>query len=90
MSRNRKCKHGAIYFRFDYPLSSQGVFFDNLTIDGYGCMEGGIAREDVDSVEYRGTEVKPLLEIFGGMHEIDGAAAAHVKELFEITQLQIA
>lgn len=87
--RKRKCKHGTTYFRFDFPLSSEGVFFDNLTIDGYACMEGPVVYADIDSIEFRGVEVKPLLEILGAMYEIDLAAEDHAKGLFEISQLQI-
>ena len=90
MAHLRKCKHGSIYFRFDLPLTSEGVFFDNLTIDGYGCIENGKPCADIDSVEYRGVEVKPLLEIFGTMHEVDSSAADHVKGMFEISQLELA
>ncbi|HEY8690558.1 MAG TPA: hypothetical protein VIM07_15080 [Chitinophagaceae bacterium] len=88
MSRKRKCNHGSIYFRFELPLTSEGVFFDNLTIDGYGCQnEEGKPEADIDSVEFQGVEVKPLLEIVGGMREIDAAAADHVRGLFEVSQI---
>ncbi len=88
MGRIIKCRHGSIYFRFDMPLTSEGVFFDNLTIDGYGCVVNGRPQADIDSVEYRGVEVKPLLEILGGMHQVDSAAFDHVKRLFEISEVQ--
>lgn len=89
MSRKRKCTHGSVYFRFELPLTSEGVFFDNLTIDGYGCRNlNGMAEADIDSVEFQGVEVKPLLEILGGMHEIDAAAEDHVRGLFEISQIK--
>jgi len=88
MPRQHKHNHGSIYFRFDFPLTSQGVFFDNLTIDGYGCIEHGQPQADIDSIEYRGVEVKPLLEIMGGMQQVDAAATDHVRGLFETTQIQ--
>jgi len=69
------------------PLTSEGVFFDNITIDGYGCNDEGKPQADIDSIEFRGVEVKPLLEILGGMKEIDAAAEDHVKGLFEISQI---
>lgn len=87
MPNNRKCNHGSVYFRFELPLTSQGVFFDNLTIDGYGCQEEGKSHADIDSVDFRGVEVKPLLEILGAMQEIDAAAEDHVKGLFEVSQI---
>jgi hypothetical protein len=85
MPESIKSKQGSNYFRFDYPLTSQGIFFDNLTIEGYWCMENEKPSVDIDSVQYRDTEVKPLLEIFGGMQEVDMAAEAHVRGIIENT-----
>lgn len=88
MPSKQKCKQGSTYFRFELPLTSEGVFFDNLTVDGYGCQdESGKPQADIDSVEFQGVEVKPLLEILGGMKDIDAAAADHVNGLFEESQV---
>ena len=91
MPHKHKCKPGSTYFRFELPLTSEGVFFDNLTVDGYGCQDDeGKPQADIDSVEFQGVEVKPLLEILGGMKDIDVAAEEHVKGLFEVSQLATA
>lgn len=90
MSRLRKCKHNTIHFRFDMPVNPDGVFCGNLTVEGYGCMEGHKYSADIDSVEYEGAEIKPVLELHGGMKLIDAAAEHHVEGLFQLNQLQVA
>lgn len=79
---NKKCTHDTIQFMFDMPVNQTGIFCGNLTIEGFGCQQGHRYNADIDSVEYEGTEIKPVLELLGGMAKIDAAAEAHVKELF--------
>ncbi len=89
MARIKKCKKDTIYFRFDMPVNHEGENHGNLTIEGYGCMEGQKSMADIDSIEYEGTEIKPVLELMGGMFKIDAKAAEYVKELFEDAQVRI-
>ena len=87
---NKQHKPNTTYFRFEMPVTSNGTFMGNLTIEGYGCMEGRKIIADIDSVCYENTEIKPVLEIFQGMTEIDAAAHTYVCDLFQETQLPVA
>lgn len=81
MSRN--CKPGAESFTFEMPLNSNGLFIGNLLIEGFGCKENGKCNADIDHVFYENLDIKPVLEVLGGMTEIDAAATNHVKSMFE-------
>jgi len=72
------------------PVNQEGINCGYLTVEGYGCFEDGKYNADIDSVEYEGTEIKPVLELLGGMKKIDDKAEEHVKELFAESQLQLA
>ncbi|MEO9145064.1 MAG: hypothetical protein ABI237_05855 [Ginsengibacter sp.] len=87
---NKKHKPNTTYFRFEMPVTSNGTFLGNLTIEGYGCLDGRKIIADIDSVCYENTEIKPVLEIFQGMVQIDAAAQNYVEDLFLETQLEIA
>lgn len=80
----RKCTHNTRHFRFDMPVNPDGVFCGNITVEGYGCMTGNKPNADIDSVEYEGAEIKPVLELMGGMDKIDAAAEEYVRSMFEI------
>lgn len=77
----KKCNHGATPFSFEMPLTKNGLFFGNLLVEGFGCKENGKFNADVDNVLYNNVEIKPVLEVFGGMNEVDAAAENHVTEM---------
>ena len=79
----KKCNPGALPFSFEMPLTKNGLFFCNLLVEGFGCKEDGKFNADVDNVLYDNVEIKPILEVFGGMKEIDAAAENHVQSMFE-------
>lgn len=83
----KKCNHGAEPFSFEMPLTKNGQFFGNLLIEGFGCKENGKCSADIDNVFFENVEVKPLLEVFGGMNEIDAAAKNHVQSMFQVPEL---
>lgn len=87
---NNKHKPNTTYFRFEMPVNSNGTFMGNLTIEGYGSLEGRKIIADIDSVCYENAEIKPVLELLGGMQQIDAAAENYVSDLFQETQLHIA
>lgn len=80
---SRKCTHNTRHFRFDMPVNPDGIFCGNVTVEGYGCIQGNKYNADIDSVEYEGTEIKPVLELLGGMEMIDAAAENHVHSMFQ-------
>lgn len=86
----KKCNHGTRHFCFDMPVNKDGLFCGNLTVSGFGCLVNGKPNADIDSVEYEGTEIKPVLELMGGMLTIDAAAEHHVAGLFDESELQAA
>lgn len=79
---NRKCTHNTRHFTFEMPVNQTGRFCGTLTVEGFGCQQGHKFNADIDSVEYEGLEIKPVLELLGGMDQIDAAAENHVKEMF--------
>lgn len=86
---NRKCNQGAESFTFEMPLNSNGLFVGNLLVEGFGCKQNGRCVADIDNVFYNNIEIKPILEVLGGMVQIDAAAENHVQSMFE-PQLAIA
>lgn len=84
----KKCKHNTVHFRFDMPVNDGRLFCGNLSVEGFGCLEHGKPNADIDSVEYEGVDIKPVLELLGGMEKIDAAATSHVAGLFEDTQIE--
>lgn len=83
----RKCNQGAVPFTFEMPLNKNGLFFGNLLIEGFGCKENGKYNADIDHVFFENTEIKPVLEVLGGMAEIDAAATNHVESMLEEKEL---
>jgi hypothetical protein len=81
---SKKCKGQAEHFSFQMEVNPSGMNCGFLNIEGFGCIENGKANADIDSVEYEGTEIKPVLELLGGMYGIDTAAEQYVKE--QLTQ----
>lgn len=79
----RKCNHGAEPFTFEMPLNKNGLFIGNLLVEGFGCKENGKCNADVDNVFYNNIEIKPVLEVLGGMAMIDAAASNHVESMFQ-------
>lgn len=79
----RKCNQGAEPFTFEMPLNKNGLFVGNLLVEGFGCKANGKYEADVDNVFYNNVEIKPVLEVLGGMNQIDAAAANHVESMFE-------
>lgn len=41
---------------------------------------------DIDFVKWNGTDIKPVLEVCGGLEEIEEAAVRHLASLFEIKE----
>jgi hypothetical protein len=88
---NRKCNHGAEPFTFEMPLTSNGLFIGNLLVEGFGCKQNGKCNADIDNVFYNNVEIKPVLEVLGGMAAIDAAAENHVQSMFEpVKELAVA
>ena len=83
MAQTKNCKNRTRHFVFDMPVNNEGVFCGNMTIEGFGCKRNGHVDADIDSIEYEGTEIKPVLEMMGGMELIDATARNHVSQLFE-------
>ena len=87
-------------FSFSYPLKHKVVrnlkivteHVGDLTIEGTGTFNPKASpmdvydryRVDIDFVKWNGTDIKPVLEVTGGLEEIEEAAirwfAAHIEE----------
>lgn len=90
---NRKCKdnENSEAFSFELPITSNGLFFGNALVEGFGCKENGKVEADIDNVIYENVEMKPFLEWTGGMSKIYAAAKNQVEAIFEEKeQLEIA
>jgi len=80
---SRKCKQGAEPFTFEMPLTKNNLFIGNLLVEGFGCKENGRFNADIDQVFYNNIEIKPVLEVLGGMSQIDAAAENHVESMLQ-------
>lgn len=83
----RKCNPGAEPFTFEMPLNKNGLFIGNLLVEGFGCKQHGKSNADIDNIFYNNVDIKPMLEVLGGMEQIDAAAENHVKSMFEEPEL---
>ena len=79
----RKCNQGALPFTFEMPLTRNGLHVGDLLVEGFGCKENGKFNADIDNVFFNNIEIKPILEVLGGMDQIDAAAENHVESMFE-------
>lgn len=78
-----KCNPGAEPFTFEMPLNINGLLIGNLLVEGFACQDGGKAVADIDNVFYNNEDIKPVLEVLGGMGPVDAAAENHVQSMFE-------
>lgn len=78
-----KCNQGAEPFTFEMPLIRNGLRVGDLLVEGFGCKQHGKCVADIDNVFFNNIEIKPILEVLGGMEQIDAAAENHVESMFE-------
>ena len=92
-------KNSAKDFRFYFPLKHKVVrdlkivteHVGNLEIEGVGYFNPSASRLDVfdrytvdiDAVRWNGTDIKPVLEVTGGMEEIIEASIRYFAHDFE-------
>lgn len=86
-------------FVFHYPLKQKTVRnlrivteqVGELEVEGVGYFNSGASlldiferfQVDIDSVKWKGTDIKPVLELTGLMEEISEAAVRHFAREFE-------
>ena len=86
MSHNN-CPQGSEPFSFEYQQKTKhGIFMHTLLIEGFACMKEDKPEADIDRVYLNNEDVKPLLEVNGGMTLIDIEATKYVTELLEQKQ----
>jgi hypothetical protein len=86
-------------FRFFFPLKHKVVrdlkivteHVGDLQVEGIGYFNPSASRldifdrysVDIDFVKWKGTDIKPVLEVTGGMDEIIEASVRHFAGAFE-------
>lgn len=92
-------RHTTKEFRFPYPLRHKVVrdlkivteHVGNLEVEGRGYFDPSASSldifdrysVDIDFIRWNGTDIKPVLEVTGGMEEIIEAAVRHLAREFE-------
>lgn len=94
------------FFSFTYPLKQKvvrdlkivtehvadlivsGVAYENLHFPKSEPYDRWTA--DIDYVKYQGVDIRPIMEVTGGMEEIYDAAEKHAATLFEDAQSKVA
>lgn len=83
--------HGSRHFMFELPQHSPtGIYLHTLTVEGWGCKKDGYIDADIDKVYLHNEDVKPLLEINGGMILIDQAATEYVRSMYRTKLRKVA
>ena len=86
-------------FRFSFPLKHKVVrdlkivteYVGDLQVEGVGYFNPSASRldiydryaVDIDFVRWNGTDIKPVLEVTGGMEEIIEASVRYFASSFE-------
>lgn len=86
-------------FMFEYPLNHKVIrdlkivteFVGNLNVEGKGYIDPSASRldifdrysVDIDFIKWKGTDIKPVLEVCGSLDDIIEAAVRHLADRYE-------